>query len=493
MFLRARCFLLRAFLLPLLPLIWGCQNKAPSKEPDLSKAPIITKIRSVPPSAGTRSHYRWGDLVTGPISLRQAPKNWRQGTLLKLKARAYHLPAMNSLPESWGQPSNTALILSETLILPPKTLTFLFGEKQPAPRLLLSNQNPHVLQARSTLSADIRVHGGLRLEEAERELRNLKKSLELLSETMIIAEGLGSYLDLFIGREDTVFDSQSSLSPRAPKRLARLGLSRNSSLYPTGLQLSLKARAPSFQGEVLDEEVLFNPFFVPEQGLTLALVLQSPICTTTATLPSALVFLLKVEKTSWSEEAMNLALVEGDLAKQRVLSSQLVGTLQDSQGRRGRLDLTQQLFREIALELDLVASLNPKPRVEEWRSSLRQWSLKGGLGQSGIDFMERVFGEAWHPGPRVLRSKGPQVWLQRALNELDELADGEVFEELVILNRKALEGKLNQRWRAMEWFRWFFPEIPQREVPFALQPSPAFLVVLDSVLASRGLEARRQG
>lgn len=505
MFLSARCFLLRAFLLPLLTLILGCQNTAPEIKPDLSKAPIITKIRTVPPVVGTRIQYLWGDLLAGSTSFDHAPKNWRKGQPLSVKVRAFHIPAINQVPKNWGSPGETALILSETLLLAPKQMTFLFGEKQPAPKLLLTNKGQQTLQARTTLSADLRVHGSLDFEAALQDLRSVKKSIQLLNESLLIAEQLSSYAELFIGREEDVFDSQSPLNPRGSKRLTQLGFTRNSSLYPTGLIMSLKVQAPSFQGQALDEEILLNPFHVPKDGLTLAIILKSPITVANATLPSALVFLIRVEQSLWTEQSINALLAEGDLARQRVLSAGVAQSIVQKSGKRGLDYYSARLFRELALELELTTTFESPPSPEEWRAALRSWSLrkKKDFGQSGLDFLERVFGNAWHPSAGSLSSERLNTeelrversieWLREVLKEVDELADGEVFEELVILNRKALDGKLNERWRAMEWFRCFFPEIPQRAIPFALQPSPAFLAVLDSVLASHGLEIRRRG
>lgn len=505
MFLSARCFFLRAFIVPLLPLIWGCQNKDPITKPDLSKAPIITKIRTTPPVVGTRLQYLWGELLAGSTSFKQAPKTWQKGDPLALKVRAFHIPAMNQVPKNWGSPGDTALVLSETLLLPPKQMTFLFGEKQPAPKLLLTNNGQQTLQARATLSADIRVHGGLEFKDALQDLRNVKKSVELLSESLLISEQLASYAELFIGREESVFDSQSKLKPRSSLRLTQLGFTRNSSLYPPGLIMSLKVRAPSFQGEALDEEILLNPFHVPKIGLTLAVVLKSPLTVANATLPSALVVLLRVEKTQWVDQRFNSLIVEGDLARQRVLSGGIVQTRRPKSGEYGIDYYSARLFRELSLELELTTKLQTPPSSEEWRAALRTWSLgeKKGFGKAGLNFLERIFGNAWHPSAgslsserlntEELRIQRNREWLSAVLKEVDELADGELFEELVLLNRKALDGKLNERWRAMEWFRWFFPEIPQPPIPFALKPSSAFLVLLDSVLASHGLATRRQG
>ncbi|MDF1663364.1 MAG: hypothetical protein P1V97_16445 [Planctomycetota bacterium] len=503
--MNARCKFLRAFLIPLLTLILGCQTNGPDTKPDLSAAPTITKIRTVPPAVGTRTQYLWGDLLAGSTSFDQAPKKWQRGDPLTIKVRAFHIPAMNQVPRNWGSPSETALILSETLLLAPKQMTFLFGEKQPAPKLLLTNKGAQTLQARATLSADLRVHGALKFKEALQDLQDVNKSIELLSESMLVAEDLGSYAELFVGRVEEVFDSQSKLKPRSSKRLAQLGFTRNSSLYPPGLIMSIKVQAPSFQGQPLDEEILLNPFPVPKDGLTIALILKSPITVAGATLPSALVFLIRVERSSWIKQSFNALIAEGDLARQRVLSIGILQALRQRQDKRGIDYYTARLFRELALELELTTTLKPPPSSEEWRAALRNWSLqdKKSFGQTGLDFLERIFGNAWHPSAgnlsserlntEELRAQRSIDWLKEALKEVDELADGEVFEELVILNRKALDGKLNERWRAMEWFRCFFPEIPQRSIPFALQPSPAFLVVLDSVLASHGLETRRRG
>jgi hypothetical protein len=488
----ARRTYLRAFILCLLPFFWACQKPRAKAQENPANTFIDNSANgSQGSSVGTRIRYQWGELSNGINALQSHPKPWQIGQPFKVKVRVIQLDQENRLPKDWGQASDAALVQSNSLILAPEQLLFLIGEKQPPPRFLLSRNTEKSLQASPQLTADTALIGSLTFATAESALAAIKGSHKLLSESVIVAEGLSSFCDLYTGREEALLDLESPLQERHPNIVARIGFSQPGQGAQRALDIGLKIQVPG-----QNEEVVLQPFHVPTTGLSMAFLLRSPfppLANSTSPQPM-LIFLIDCQHSRWSKERYGSLLVEADLARQTVLSAGIFGKPKNTI-KNDLVSQSTQLFQNFCLEHALLNPSDKKPLPPlDWRERIQRWGHTAApLPETALDLLERSFGNAWRPRDRSLREKGCQKWAQEASMALDELADGEVLAELVALNRRALEGNLRQRWRGMEWFRWCFPEIPQARVPFALQPSPAFLVIVDSVLARRGFLSRKIG
>jgi hypothetical protein len=417
------------------------------------------------------------------------PINWRKGQALKIQINILHLDKVHQIPKEWGPTVETALIKSDSLILPPKNLIYLFGNNQAPPKLLLSSSARKTLLATPLLTADLQLTGSFDFQRSYQSLRKHKGCHELLSESLLVSEDLCSFSELFTGRAEDLLDPLSPIQARSSNHSVRLGFTRSHPRAPGGLSISLRIQIPGLLGgSAKEEEIVFQPFFVPKKGLCLAFVFRSPLARPDLLPPSAFVVLIKAQRAQWRSQALSCQIIEADLARQRVLSAGVYKALTKNQVRNDLIAFTKQVTRELVIALELLDHVQQNHRAEDWRQALQQWNRSSQANdRSAVDPLERIFGNAWHPTARTLRTKGPQIWLQKILTEIDELSGGEIMNELVRLNRKALQSNdLSIRWRAMEWFRWLFPDIPQRRIPFAIQPAPAFLIVLDSVLENHG-------